>query len=142
MSRSLNKVMLIGNLGRDPELRYTAGGTPVADFSVATTERWKGSDGEFQEHTEWHNIVVWRRLAEVAGEYLRKGSRVYVEGKIRTRSWDGQDGQKRYKTEVMADTFIMLDARESGGGGGGGRGAAPAGGGFEPDEISDDDIPF
>ena len=140
MSRSLNKIMIIGNLGRDPELRYTAGGTPVADFSVATTERWKGSDGEFQEHTEWHNVVVWRRLAEIAGEYLRKGRRVYVEGKLRTRSWDGQDGQKRYKTEVMADSFIILDSRGEGGGGGGS--GAAAGSGFEPDEISDDDIPF
>ena len=140
MSRSLNKIMIIGNLGRDPELRYTAGGTPVADFSVATTERWKGSDGEFQEHTEWHNVAVWRRLAEIAGEYLRKGRRVYVEGKLRTRSWDGQDGQKRYKTEVMADSFIILDSRGEGGGGGGS--GAAAGSGFEPDEISDDDIPF
>jgi len=135
MSRSLNKVMIIGNLGRDPELRYTSGGTPVADFSVATTERWKNADGEQQEHTEWHNVVVWRRLAEVAGEYLKKGSRVYVEGKIRTRSWEGQDGNKRYKTEILADSFIMLDSR-------GETGRAVGDSGFEPDEISDDDIPF
>ena len=135
MSRSVNKVILIGNLGRDPELRYTTGGTPVANFSLATSERWKNSSGETQEHTEWHNLVAWRRLAEIAGEYLRKGSKVYIEGRIRTRSWDGQDGQKRYRTEVMVDNLIMLDAR-------GDTGAQADESGFEPDQISDDDIPF
>ena len=136
MSRSVNKVILIGNLGRDPELRYTTGGTPVANFSIATSERWKNAEGELQEHTEWHNIVAWRRLAEIAGEYLRKGSRIYIEGRIRTRSWEGQDGQKRYRTEIMADNLMMLDSRADAG--------SPAGGGegFEPDQISDDDIPF
>ena len=134
MSRSVNKVILIGNLGRDPELRYTSGGTPVANFSVATTERWRNQEGEMQEHTEWHNIVAWRRLAEVAGEYLKKGSRIYLEGKIRTRTWE-QEGQKRYRTEIMLDNMLMLDAR--------GEPGQPAGdSGFEPDQISDDDIPF
>lgn len=135
MSRSINKVILIGNLGRDPELRYTPGGTPVANFSIATTERWRNSEGENQEHTEWHNIVAWRRLAEISGEYLRKGSRVYIEGKIRTRSWEGQDGQKRYRTEIVVDNLMMLDTR-------GEPGKAVDDSGFEPDQISDDDIPF
>jgi single-strand DNA-binding protein len=137
MARSVNKVILIGNLGRDPEVRYTAGGTPVANFSVATTEQWKTADGEQQEHTEWHNIVAYRRLAEICGEYLHKGSRVYLEGKIRSRSWDGQDGQKRYRTEVIVNDMMMLDSR-------GEPGKAVSGGesGFQPDEISDDDIPF
>ncbi len=136
MSRSVNKVILIGNLGRDPELRYTPGGTPVANYSIATTERWRNAEGEMQEHTEWHNIVAWRRLAEIAGEYLHKGSRVYIEGRIRTRSWEGQDGQKRYRTEIITNNMMMLDAK--------GDTTAQAGdeSGFEPDQISDDDIPF
>ena len=141
MSRSVNKVILIGNLGRDPELRYTPSGTPVANFSIATAERFKGQDGEWQERTEWHNLVCWRRLAEIAGEYLRKGSRIYIEGKIRTRSWEGQDGKKNYRTEIMVDDLMMLDSKGSGGGGGGQYGGGVSSG-FEPDQISDDDIPF
>ena len=141
MSRSVNKVILIGNLGRDPELRYTPSGTPVANFSIATAERFKGQDGEWQERTEWHNLVCWRRLAEIAGEYLRKGSRIYVEGKIQTRSWEGQDGKKNYRTEIVVDDLMMLDSKGSGGGGGSQYGGGDSSG-FEPDQISDDDIPF
>lgn len=136
MSRSVNKVILVGNLGRDPELRYTPNGTPVANFSIATSERFKGQDGEWKDQTEWHNIVCWRRLAEVAGEYLKKGSKVYIEGKLKTRNWDDKDGKKNYRTEIFVDNMIMLDSR----GAQGGMGADPSG--FEPDQISDDDIPF
>ncbi len=136
MARSVNKVILIGNLGRDPEVRFTSGGTPVANFSIATSEQWKNTEGEQQEHTEWHNLVAFRRLAEICGEYLHKGSRIYVEGKIRSRSWEGQDGQKRYRTEVIIDDMMMLDSRGEPGK------AAAADSGFQPDEISDDDIPF
>ena len=121
MARGINKVILIGNLGRDPETRYTQGGSAVTNFSVATSESWrdKGS-GEQQERTEWHNIVCFARLAEIAGEYLRKGSKVYIEGSLRTSSWE-QDGQKKYRTEVMARELQMLD----------GRGGASAPTGFE-----------
>ncbi len=137
MARSVNKVILIGNLGRDPEVRFTSGGTPVANFSIATSEQWKNADGEQQEHTEWHNLVAFRRLAEICGEYLHKGSRIYVEGKIRSRSWEGQVGQKRFRTEVLFDVMMMIDSRGEPGGK-----AAAADSGFQPDEISDDDIPF
>lgn len=110
--RSLNKVILIGNLGRDPELSYTAGGVAVARFSVATNERWKDQEGNMQERTEWHNIIAWRKLAEICGQYLKKGSKVYLEGKLQTRSWDDKNtGVKRYTTEVIADDLIMLDAK-------------------------------
>jgi len=110
--KSLNKVLLIGNLGKDPELSYTASGIAVAKFSIATNERWKDNDGNFQERTEWHNIVAWRKLAEICGQYLKKGSKVYLEGKLQTRSWDDKNsGAKRYTTEVIADDLIMLDAR-------------------------------
>ncbi len=102
MARGINKAILIGNLGKDPELRYTQSGQPVASFSLATSESWKGKDGSQQEKTEWHNIVVWARLAELANEYLKKGSRVYIEGRIQTRSWDDKDGAKHYMTEIVA----------------------------------------
>jgi single-strand DNA-binding protein len=136
MSRSVNKVLLIGNLGKDPELKYTPNGTAVANFSIATTERYKGQDGEFRENTEWHNLVCWRRLAEIAGEYLKRGSKIYIEGKLKTRNWEGQDGKKIYRTEVYVDNLIMLDGRQ------GGSTSTKADSGFEPDQISDDDIPF
>lgn len=136
MSRSVNKVILVGNLGRDPELRYTPNGTPVANFSIATSEKFKGQDGEWKEQTEWHNIVCWRRLAEVVGEYLKKGSKVYVEGKLKTRNWEDKEGKKNYRTEVFVDNMVMLDARGAQGASG------PDPSGFEPDQISDDDIPF
>jgi single-strand DNA-binding protein len=114
--KSLNKVTLIGNLGRDPELRYTNSGIPVATFSIATNEQWKDSDGNTQEKTEWHNIVTWQKLAEICAEYLKKGSKVYIEGRLQTRSWDDKNtGQKRTTTEIVANDMIMLDSRSSGG---------------------------
>ncbi|MFI5252304.1 MAG: single-stranded DNA-binding protein [Bacteroidota bacterium] len=110
--KSLNKVTLIGNLGKDPELSYTASGIAVAKFSIATGERWKDDGGNFQERTEWHNIVAWRKLAEICGQYLKKGSKVYLEGKLQTRSWDDKNtGVKRYTTEIVADDLIMLDSK-------------------------------
>ena len=104
----MNKAQVIGNLGSDPEVRSTQQGTPVATFSVATTERWKGQDGQQQEHTEWHRIVVWRRLAEICGEYLKKGSKVYIEGKLQTRKWQDQQGNDRYITEIIGASMEML----------------------------------
>jgi single-strand DNA-binding protein len=115
--KSLNKVMLIGHLGKDPEVSYTASGVAVGKFSIATNERWKDQDGNVQERTEWHNIVAWRKLAEICGQYLKKGSKVYLEGRIQTRSWDDKNsGVKRYTTEIIADDLIMLDSKGSGGG--------------------------
>lgn len=113
MAGAVNKVILIGNLGRDPELRKTPGGASVTDFSIATTERFTDKNGQRQEQTEWHNIVVWNRQAETAAQYLKKGSSVYIEGKLRTRSWD-DNGQKRFKTEIVATSFQFLD-RPTGG---------------------------
>ncbi len=122
MARGINKVILIGNLGRDPETRYTQSGTAVANFSVATSEGWRDRQtNEMQERTEWHNVACFARLAEIAGEYLRKGSKVYIEGSLRTSSWE-QDGQTRYRTEVVARELQMLDSR-----GGGQDGYRPAG---------------
>lgn len=109
---SLNKIMLIGNLGKDPEVRATPSGQMVANFSIATTEKWKGKDsGQWEEKTEWHNIVVWGKLAELCREYLHKGRPVYIEGKLQTRSWDDKEGKKRYTTEVLAQTIQFLGAR-------------------------------
>ena len=105
---SINKVILIGNLGRDPEVRYTTNGKAVANFTMATTEKWKDAQGERQEKTEWHRIVVWGKQAEIAGEYLRKGRSVYVEGSLQTREWTDRDGNKRYTTEINAQRFQML----------------------------------
>ena len=149
MSRGgVNKVILIGNLGAAPEVRYTPDGVPVANFSLATSESWNDrTSGEKQERTEWHRLVLWRKLAEIAGQYLKKGSKIYVEGKLQTRSWDDQSGQKRYTTEVVVNDMQMLDSRADGSGG---RAASrdpgpatqpeygpPPGGGNE-----DDDLPF
>jgi single-strand DNA-binding protein len=111
--KSLNKVMLIGNLGKDPELRYTSSGTAVANFSMATSSSYKDQDGNIQERTEWHNIVAWKKLAEITGEYLHKGAKVYVEGQLQTRSYDDKNGVKRYTTEVKIDNLIFLDSRNS-----------------------------
>jgi single-strand DNA-binding protein len=112
MAGSLNKVMLIGNVGRDPEMRYTQSGEAVTSFSVATNRRWNGADGQRHEETEWHNIVAWGKLAEQCNEYLTKGRSVYVEGRLQTRSWDDQaSGQKRFRTEIIANTMQMLDSR-------------------------------
>lgn len=105
---SVNKVILVGNLGKDPDLRYTASGTAVCNFSIATTESFKDRDGNRQEKTEWHNIVVWRQLAEICGKYLVKGKQVYIEGKLQTRKWEDRDGNPRYTTEIVADQMQML----------------------------------
>lgn len=149
----VNKVILVGNLGQDPEIRYMADGTAVTTFRIATSESWKDKQtGEKREQTEWHRIVAWRRLGEICGQYLSKGSQVYVEGKMQTRSWE-KDGVTRYTTEVVASTVQFLGGRGDGGGGGGAR-PKPAGNrsGY-PDEdrgypeppmadTRDDDIPF
>lgn len=111
MAGSVNKVILIGNLGQDPELKYTPSGAAVTTLSIATSETWKDKDGNRQEKTEWHRVVLWRRLAEVAGEYLKKGSKIYIEGRLQTRSWDDKDGNKRYTTEIVGDTMTMLDKK-------------------------------
>jgi single-strand DNA-binding protein len=130
MARGINKVILIGNLGADPETRYTQGGSPVTNFRIATSENWKDKQsGENRERTEWHSCVTFGRLAEIAGEFLRKGSKVYVEGSLRTSSWE-TDGQTRYKTEIILNEMQMLDSRGGGGGGAGGAGAS-AGGGYQ-----------
>lgn len=108
---SINKVILIGNLGRDPEVRYTPSGTAVANFSIATTENWTNKDGEKESHTEWHRIVAWGRLGEICGEYLSKGKQVYIEGRIRTNEWEDQEGNKRQTKEIVATTMQMLGSR-------------------------------
>lgn len=107
----VNKAILIGNLGKDPELRYTPAGQAVASFSMATGERWKNKDGQMQERTEWHNIVAWGKQAEICKEYLKKGSPIYVEGRIQTRSYDDREGNKKYKTEIVAQRIQMLGAK-------------------------------
>jgi single-strand DNA-binding protein len=148
---SVNKVILVGNLGKDPELRYTPSGAAVATFSLATSERYKDKSGEMQEKTEWHNIVVWRQLAEICGKYLHKGKQIYIEGRIQTRSYDDRDGNKRYITEIVADQMQMLGRAGEDNGGYSrpsgesrqGRAAAPAREEFaEPPFNPDDDIPF
>ncbi len=140
---SLNKVMLIGNLGADPEVRYTAGGTAVANLRIATTEVWNDKNGERQERTEWHRIVVWGRQAEHCGEYLRKGRSVYVEGRIQTRDWEDRDGNKRYTTEVKADSVLFLGSRSDADGGyGGGSSRRDSMAADEPPPLDDSDIPF
>jgi single-strand DNA-binding protein len=163
--RSLNRVTLIGNLGADPELRHTPGGRPVATIRLATTEVWGGKDGQpQQEQTEWHRVVAWGRLAEIINEYLRKGRQVYIEGRIQTRQWQDQQGNKRFSTEIIAQNMVMLGGRGDGGPGGGGGGTSsgargPAkqdwGGPAEPDAADmgpgpgapefteeDNDLPF
>jgi single-strand DNA-binding protein len=155
--KSVNKVILIGNLGKDPEVKHTPQGTPVAKFSLATNERYKDKDGNWQDRTEWHNIVVWQRLAEIAGEYLKKGGKVYIEGRLQTRSWDDKTtNQKKYMTEVVASDLVLLGGRGDGQGGGGEsstRGVSTGGNNNfdqrEPEPasansspISDEDIPF
>ncbi len=144
---SLNKVMLIGNLGKDPEVRYTQSGTAVASFSLATSERFKNKNGEWEDKTEWHNVTLWGRLAEIAGEYLAKGKTVYIEGRLQTRKWQDKDGRDRYTTEIVGDRMQMLSGKGEGGGGAGrpagGRGAESQGPGYEEPVFNpDDDIPF
>ncbi len=123
---SVNKVILVGNLGRDPETRYMPEGGAVTNFSIATTEQWKDKSGEKQEKTEWHRITTYQRLAEIAGEYLKKGSQVYIEGRLQTRKWNDKDGVEKYTTEIIADRMQMLGSRQGMGGDGG-----SAGGGGE-----------
>ncbi len=163
MARGVNKVILIGNLGGDPEVRYTPNGAAVANVSLATNESWTDRSGERQERTEWHRLVLWSKLAEIAGQYLRKGSKVFVEGRLQTRSWDDQSGQKRYTTEVVVNDMQMLDGRGEGGGPGGppppggpsdggatggdfpptGEAGGPQGGAGGPQSpAEDDDLPF
>ncbi len=154
MARGINKVILIGNCGQDPETRYSASGAAITNVSLATSETWKDKQsGQQQERTEWHRVVFFNRLAEIAGEYLKKGSKVYIEGALRTRKWQDQQGQDRYTTEIVASEMQMLDSR--GGEGGASYGAPPVGNQYgqsapapssrepAPDMDSfDDDIPF
>lgn len=152
---SVNKVILVGNLGRDPETRYNAEGGAITNVSVATTDTWKDkASGERQERTEWHRVAFFGRLAEIAGEYLKKGSQVYIEGSLRTRKWTDKEGQERYTTEIVADRMQMLGSRQGAGGGQGAQemrepmpaasGAAKTGGKKAPGQFDDldDDIPF
>jgi single-strand DNA-binding protein len=144
MAKSLNKVMLIGNLGKDPETRYTASGVAVATFTIATNESWKDQEGNLQERTEWHNIVAWRKLAEICGEWLKKGKKVYIEGRIQTRSYDDKNtGAKKYITEIVADTMIMLDGARGGAADAPSAGAgAPAPEPMQGASKDDDPLPF
>ncbi len=142
MANSINKVILVGRLGKDPEVKYTPNGTPVARFTLATNEVWKDQSGEKQERTEWHNIVAWTKLAEICGQYLTKGKLVYIEGRLQTRSWEDKDGNKRNTTEVRAENMVMLSSKadES-------RPAKAAAASSSSDEssettITDDDLPF
>lgn len=155
---SINKVILIGNLGKDPETRYLPSGDAVTNITVATTDTWKDKEGAKQEHTEWHRIAFFGKLAEIAGEYLKKGSPVYVEGRIRTRKWQDKEGQDRYSTEIVADRMQLLGSRGGGSesaarepavrepqaaaSGGGAKAAPPKKGGGGGFEEMDDDIPF
>jgi single-strand DNA-binding protein len=145
MSSSVNKVILVGRLGKDPEVKYTQGGTPVARFSLATDEAWKDQSGEKQQRTEWHNIVAWNKLAEICGQYLSKGRLIYLEGRLQTRAWEDKDGNKRSTTEIRADNMVMLSAKfEETRPEKSVTVAAPAASAesaAEP-EITDDDIPF
>jgi single-strand DNA-binding protein len=156
MARGVNKVILVGNLGRDPEMKYTASGAAIANITVATTDSWNDKQtGEKVEKTEWHRVVAFQRLAEIMGEYLKKGSQVYIEGRLQTRKWQDQNGQDRYTTEVVANDMQMLGSRggeggsrpaAGGGGGGGFRNNPPAQQGNAPsnsdNDFADDDIPF
>jgi single-strand DNA-binding protein len=153
MAEGLNKVMLIGNLGRDPELRYTQGGQPILNMRIATNESFQNRDGERQERTEWHNVILWGKRGEALGKILSKGSQLCVEGRLQTRSWEDKQGQKRYTTEIVATNVILLGGRGGGGGGGGGQsydeGPPPSddmhmggGGGGGGGGADDDDIPF
>ena len=163
MARGVNKVILVGNLGNDPETKYTPSGGAITNISIATSESWKDKNtGQQQERTEWHRVIFFNRLAEIAGEYLKKGSKVYVEGSLRTRKWQGQDGQDRYTTEIVASEMQMLDGRGDGAGQQGAQGnpqnAANVGnytagaqqerahrqqgGSFAPADDFDDSVPF
>lgn len=143
----VNKVILIGNLGQDPEVRHTNSGQPVANLRVATSRRVKDRDGNWSDQTEWHSVVCFARLAELAGQYLRKGSKIFVEGRLQTRSWEDKEGKKQYRTEVVCENLKFLDSK----GGGAGAAAGEGGGGYSPargpaddsqEFPADDDVPF
>lgn len=155
MAKSVNKVTLLGNVGKDPEIRATAGGTIVASFSLATTDRTKDQSGNWTDRTEWHNLVAFQRTAEIIRDYVKKGSKLYVEGKIQTRSWDDKtSGEKKYRTEIIVNDISLLSGKGEGEGGGYSRGSssgsssydqrgsAPADDLVQSTEITDDDIPF
>ena len=161
MAKSVNKVILLGNVGKDPEIRSTPGGTMVANFTLATSDRFQDQQGNWQDRTEWHNLVAFTRTAEIVRDYVKKGSKLYIEGKIQTRSWDDKEsGAKKYRTEIIVNELVLLSSREEGSGGGAGDYSRPASSGnsaasFDqrppagaPDdyaqsaEISDADIPF
>ena len=163
MARSVNKVTLLGNVGKDPEIRSSASGIMVANLTLATSDRFQDQQGNWQDRTEWHNVTAWARTAEIAGEYLKKGSKVYIEGSLRTHSWDDKtSGQKKYMTEIIVNDLVMLSGRGEGAGGGdfagksGGASSSAGGGGNNFDQrtpepepagagagpITDDDIPF
>jgi single-strand DNA-binding protein len=156
MAKSVNKVFLLGNVGKDPEIKSTAGGTMVANFTLATSDRQKDAQGNWQDRTEWHNLVAFTRLAEIVRDYVKKGSKLFVEGKIQTRSWDDKEsGQKRYRTEIIVNDLSLLSGRDEGGSGGYSRSSSsssasnydqrpPAGHDdvAQSAEISDEDIPF
>jgi single-strand DNA-binding protein len=155
MARGVNKVILVGNLGRDPEVKYTPQGTAIAKFSLATTEKRKNKAGEWEDQTEWHNIVAWGRTAEVVGEYLKKGGSVFIEGRIHNNSWDDKEtGQKKYRTEIIVNELVLLGGGGGGGGERGERSSRASASGFDQrqpaaaDEvaqsaqITDEDIPF
>jgi single-strand DNA-binding protein len=154
--KSVNKVIVLGNVGKDPEVKFTPNGTAVAKFSLATNERFKDKSGEFQERTEWHNIVAWQRLAEIVGEYVKKGSKIYIEGRIQTSTWeDKQSGEKKYRTEIIANDLVLLSGRGEGGGDSEGRSRSASANASSMDQrvpqsdesshqaqITDEDIPF
>lgn len=154
MAKSVNKVILLGNVGKDPEMRSTGGGTLVANFSLATSDRQKDAQGNWQDRTEWHNLVAFTRLAEIVRDYVKKGSKIYIEGKIQTRSWDDKEtGAKKYRTEIIVNDLSLLSGRDEGSSSGYSRGSGsssnldqrpPAGSDdfAQQAEISDDDIPF
>ena len=142
MAKSVNKVILVGNVGQDPEVKYTPSGVPVARLSVATNERFKDKNDQWQDRTEWHSIMAWQRLAEIVGEYVRKGTKLYIEGKLQTTSWqDRQSGEKKYRTEIVARDVILLSSRENGE-----KGAAETlneeSGPVPVSSVVDEDIPF
>jgi single-strand DNA-binding protein len=146
MSKSVNKVILVGNVGKDPEVRYSQSGTPVAKFSLATNEKFKDRNDQWQDRTEWHNIVAWQRLAEIVGEFVAKGSKIYIEGKLQTSCWeDGQSGERKYRTEIIAREIVLLGTRTNGGSNQESsdrpeKQDIPSDSG--PSEVTDEDIPF
>lgn len=153
MAKSVNKVILLGNVGKDPEIRATSGGTPVASFSIATSDRFKDQAGNWQDRTEWHNLVAFQRTAEIVRDYVKKGSKLYIEGSLRTSSWDDKaTGQKKYKTEIIVNDLSLLSGRGEGGEGGSGGGYSKSNTASfdqrgaedysQTTEITDDDIPF